>query len=109
MFPGRRLHRIWVGKRLSDVFSGRIYDLVFLCLGFFLWSRICSLQLVFPRHAPLHGGPRLLPVQQPPATIVPVLHARRVAYTRQGGHSLDQRVWVTTCLLERGWGIFGGS
>jgi hypothetical protein len=41
--------------------------------------------------------------------VVPVLHARRVAYTRQGGHSLDRCVWVTACLPGCGWGFFSGS
>jgi hypothetical protein len=51
MFPGRRLHRIWVGERLSGVFSSGVSDLVFFCFGFFIWSQICSLRLVFPWHA----------------------------------------------------------
>jgi len=50
MFPGRRLHGIWVGERLSSVFSNEVSNLVCLCFGFFLWSRIYSLRLVFPRH-----------------------------------------------------------
>jgi hypothetical protein len=54
MSPDRRLHEIWVGELLSGVFFSRVSNLVFLCLVFFLWSQICSLRLVFLRHAPLH-------------------------------------------------------
>jgi hypothetical protein len=54
----------------------------------------------------LHSGRQFLSVQQPPATAVPVLHTRRMAYTRQGSLSLDRRVWVTTCLLGCSWGVF---
>jgi hypothetical protein len=90
------------------VFFSRVSDLVFLCFGFFPWSQICSLRLVFPRHEPLHVSCWLLPIQQSSTTTVPVLHTRRVAYTRQGGHSLDQSVWIMTCLPRRSWGFFGG-
>jgi hypothetical protein len=109
MFPGKRLHRIWAGERFSSVFSSEVSDLVFLCLGFFFWSQICSLRLVFPRHAHLHDGRWLLPIQQPPATVMSVLHARRVAYTRQGDHFLDRCVWVTACLPRHSWRFFNGS
>jgi hypothetical protein len=38
MFPGRRFQGIWVGERLSGMFSSGVSDLVFLYFGFFLWS-----------------------------------------------------------------------
>jgi hypothetical protein len=95
-------------ERLFGVFSHGVFKLVFLRLVFFLWSQICSFRLVFPRHMPLHVGRLFLPVQQPPTTALLVLHARRVAYTRQGSLSLDRRVWVTACLPRCNWGFFDG-
>jgi hypothetical protein len=61
----------------------------------FFWSQICSLLPGSQRHRPLHGSRRLCPVLQPPASAVMCVPSRRVASTRQGGHSLFWRVWVT--------------
>jgi hypothetical protein len=104
MFPDRRLHEIWVGKQFSIVFFGGVFDMIFLCLGFFLWSQIYSLRPVLPKHAPLYGGRWLIPVQQPPATAMPILHDRC-----QRGYSLDWRLWVIDYLSWRSWGFFSGS
>jgi hypothetical protein len=106
MFPGRRLHGLWVGERLFGVFFRRSF------FFFFCSSSVESDLLTlagFLKTRGLHSGRRFLSVQQPPATAVPVLHTRRMAYTRQWSLSLDPRVWVTTCLLGCSWGFFDGS
>jgi hypothetical protein len=95
-----------LGSDFLVCFFGGVSNLIFICLGFFLWCQICSLRRILPRHAPHHSGRRLLPVQQPPATAVSVLHARRMAYTRQGSLSLVWHVWVMACLPRRGWRFF---
>jgi hypothetical protein len=75
----------------------------------FLWSKIYSLRLGLPRHAPLHGGHRPLPVLQPPASAMSHVPSQRIANTCQGGQSLDRQVRTTACLPGRGWWCFGVS
>jgi hypothetical protein len=45
----------------------------------------------------------------PASSDPPASSQGRAGSLRQGGHSLDRRVWVTVCLLGCGWWFFGGS
>jgi len=61
MFPGRRLHEIWVEEQLSGVFSGGVSDRIFLC-----WFSVEPYLLILAGFLKTCASPQLSPVSFDP-------------------------------------------